>query len=99
MLEFLTELFYSAQIEGVKAALSLLEIVYSNYIRKELDIGYYRELNPRCGYKLDSSFSMCSAVYMNEATNRDKAYIDIGYNESMLRQINRMMSSIYFKTS
>lgn len=99
ILDFFAELFYSAQIEGVKAALSLLETVYSNYIKKELDIGYYREFNPRCGYKLNSDFSMCSAVYMNDATNRDKMYIDIGFNEVILRQLNRMLTSVYFKTS
>lgn len=100
MLEFLLELFYSAQIEGVKTAITLLQMFYSNYINRLLDANYYRELNPQSMFKLLFSdqhkrLSMRD-IYTDTLVDRDKRYIDIGYNESILRYLNSIYASIYF---
>ena len=100
MLEFLLELFYSAQIEGVKTAIMLLQMFYNNYISRLLDINYYRELNPQSMFKLLFSdqhkrLSMRD-IYTDTLIDRDKRYVDIGYNESILRYLNSIYASIYF---
>lgn len=98
MLEFLTELFYSAQIEGPKIAISLLQMFYNNYINRLLDVGYYRELNSQSKYRFlvsDKNVSLRS-IYTDWLTNYDKRYIDIGFNESILRYLNSIYASIYF---
>ena len=89
MLEFLLELFYSAQIEGVRTAITLLQMFYSNYINRLLDANYYRELNPQSMFKLLFSdqhkrLSMRD-IYTDTLIDRDKRYVDIGYYESILR--------------
>lgn len=100
MLEFILELFYSAQIEGVKTAITLLQMFYSNYINRLLDVNYYRELNPQSMYKFlfSNQHKILSMrdVYADTLINSDKRYIDIGYNESILRYLNSIYASIYF---
>ena len=98
MLEFLNELFYTAQIEGVESAIRLLSVVYNDYINMKLDVNYYRELNSASRFRLKPEFSMCKAVYMDFATEWDKRYIDIQFNEKLLRELNRMLASIYFRS-
>ena len=99
MLEFLCELFYCAQMEGIQQAIMLLQTVHKNYLNRELSIEYYRELNPGSKYKLDSSMSMYSSLYMDHATEYHKRFLDISYNDALLRHFNRIFASIYFKTN
>lgn len=98
MLEFLSELFYSAQVEGVKEAIRLLQMFYHNYTHKFLDVGYYRELNSNSMYKSNIPINQYSleTIYYDNMTNFDKQYIDISFNESILRCLNRLYSAIYF---
>lgn len=96
MLEFLTELFYTAQIEGVENTILLLNLFRNNYINKKLDINYYRELNPGSRFKL-ANMSTVSTIYADWLTDYDKRYIDIGFNENILREFIKIFSSIYFK--
>ncbi len=95
MLDFLAELFYTIQLNGIEMSINLLKSFYLNYINKALPIEYYRELNSRSLYKLNSDLSMTSALYTDIVI--DKKFIDIGYNENLLRFFNRILSSIYFR--
>lgn len=99
MLEFLSELFYTAQIEGVQKAINLLSTVYQQYIQKSLKVEYYRELNEFSRYKLIKNMSMFSSVYLENATDYDKRYIDISFNEEIFRILNRIYASIYFRSN
>lgn len=96
MLDFLCELFYRAQIEGIKQAIPILQSFYNRYINRDLEIGYYRELNPQSYFKLDSRMSMNSSLYMDHAFNGHKKLIDISYNDNLLRHFAKIYSSIYF---
>lgn len=97
MLDFLSELFYTAQIEGVENAITLLGSFYSDYIDKALSVGFYRELNPQSGYKVIPEIGGMFSTYMENASEWDKRYIDIGFNEDVLRKFNSIFASIYFK--
>lgn len=96
MLDFLCELFYRAQMEGVKSAMEILQGLYKQYNARELPIGYYRELTSQSYYKLDSSMAMYSSLYIDNAIEYHKKMLDISYNESVLRHFSRIYSSIYF---
>lgn len=96
MIDFLKELFYTAQIDGIEQAISMLQKFHSAYINLDLDIGYYRELNSMSKFKLNG-MSMVSILYSDMLTNWDKRYVDISFNESILRYLNRIYSMIYFK--
>lgn len=97
MLDFLKELFFTAQFQGVVKAINLLTTFYGNYCSNSLDIGYYRNLNSESYY----SFKRFSgyAVYqsMTVPTPNMRALVDIGYNEKLLREFNRILSGKYFK--
>lgn len=95
MLEFLSILFYSAQIEGIKNAISLLQMVYRNYVNLDLSIGHYRELNPQSKYRM-RDMSNYSVFYMDNALEWHKRYIDISFNERIFREFNRLFSTVYF---
>lgn len=96
MLSFLMRLFYTAQIEGAKNAINILQSFYYNYINKNLDIQYYRELNSQSMFRYISNFSMVSTLYTEFASEYDKNIIDISYNENILRQFMRILASLYF---
>lgn len=97
MLEFLSELFYCAQMEGIQKAIQLLQNVHQNYLKGQLSIGYYREMNPGSRFKFNASMSMYSTVYMDYAPECYKRYLDISCNDSLLRYLMRVYASIYLK--
>lgn len=96
MIDFICELFYRAQMEGVQQAIPILQSFHYKYVRKELEIGYYREFNPQSNYKLDSRMAMYSSLYIDHAIEYHKKFLDISYNDSLLRHFARIYSSIYF---
>ena len=96
MLDFLKEIFYCAQIEGVGTAIDILSKFYDDYINLRLDIGYYRELVPGSRYRLNRSFTSYQTLEMDMAANYDKKYLDISYNANILLTLNKMLASSYF---
>lgn len=97
MLEFLSELFYCAQMDGIQNAIRLLQMVHQNYLKRELSIEYYRELNSESRFKLSQSISMFSTVYMDRASEYYKQFLDISHNDFVFRHFMRIYASIYLK--
>lgn len=97
MIDFLSELFYTAQVEGIQNAIKLLSTVHQDYITMKMDIGYYREFNHSSNYRLKSDFSANSTLYLREATEWHKQFLDISFNESLLRHFQKIFASIIFK--
>ena len=98
MIEFISEILYSTQIDGVRTSVPLLQNVHHNYINRDLPVGYYREFNSQAMYRiLDNICPKYSGPYYQEnAIEYEKQFIDISYNESLLREINSILASIYF---
>lgn len=96
MLDFLKEVFYCAQLEGVETAIGILSKFYNDYINLNLSIGYYRELVPGSRYRLRREFTSYQSIEMDFATERDKKYLDISYNANILLTLNKMLASSYF---
>jgi hypothetical protein len=66
---------------------------YTAYVNRQLDIGFYREFNAESCYRIsmkDKSFLLVAAGENN------KPYIDINYNLRILRDLIRVIDSIYF---
>ena len=97
MLEFLSELFYSMQMDGIKTAIQLLQVVHTNYLNMDLDVEFYRELNPRSLFKLHKSVSICSSLYIDNAIEYHKRFLDISYNDELFRHFNKIFASVYFQ--
>lgn len=96
MLDFLPEVFFEAQVEGIQQSIRTIQNFHNQYISLSLPAGYYRELNSGSRYRLNSSFSSVSTLYLEHAIEPDKKYMDISYNEKVLRILNQYYSSIYF---
>lgn len=96
MLDFLKEIFYCAQMEGVGTAIDILSKFYNEYINLKLDVGYYRELVPGSRYRLNRGFTSYQTLEMDMAANYDKKYLDISYNANILLTLNKMLASSYF---
>lgn len=97
MLDFLSELFYRAQVEGIEIAMKTLQDFHTSYISKSLDVGYYREFNSASNYKIFQFEYSNSVAYLRDALEYHKQFIDISYNEAVLRHFNKIFASIYFK--
>lgn len=96
MLDFLAELFYTAQLDGVESAIQLLATMHRKYVNMELPIEYYRELNTYSYLKMKEHMSQYSSYQLDIADERFKQYIDISFNEKILRSLNKIYSSVYF---
>lgn len=97
ILDFLCELFYRIQTEGITEGIKLLRGFYDEYVNKRLSIGYYRELNPSSNFKLDGDFSLVSNLYLYHAAEYDRKHVDISCNEEVLRHFMKILSTVYFK--
>lgn len=98
MLELFAELFYCIQTEGVENAITLLQMVYENYINLKLETGFYREFRPNSAYRIKSYLKTYPSLYTDYITEYDKRhYLDITYNEGILRYLNRILMHMYLQ--
>ena len=96
MLDFLKELFYTAQFDGIQRALTLLSVFYNKYINMELDLGYYRTLNPSSMFRLfiRDMYSTFGVDYIYDP--RFVKFMDISYNAKILREFNKILTTKAF---
>lgn len=97
MLDFLSELFYTNQYEGVENGLRLLASFHQTYCSRTLPVEYYRNLNPQSMYSIvnfDQYARYFTSIYQDP---RFKSIIDISYNERLLREFNQLLSLKYFR--
>ena len=95
MIDFLSELFYSTQVDGYISAISILSNFYKSYIKMEVPLGYYREFNSQSRYKLQS-ISQFAEYYMDMISENERSILDISFNENLMRYLNQIYSSIHF---
>lgn len=96
MIDFLKELFFTAQFDGIQKALYLLSSFYNSYISKGLPIEYYRTLDSRSVFELQNFDRYGRFSMLNVPMPNQRRLIDISYNEKILRELSRMLSSQYF---
>lgn len=95
-MDFLKELFYTIQCEQIESAINLLNSFYDNYINMNLPIEYYRNFDgeSRFSMKCSSMFTSYVSDFIKES---NKDMIDISYNMSILMELNKIVSGIYFQ--
>lgn len=90
-LDMLKTVFCSAQNEDIKETVSLLSFIYEKYIKRELSIEYYRELNPISKIKVNVEGKEFLVDHLSE---EEKYYVDISYNLNIIRILLSYYSSI-----
>ena len=93
--DFLKCLFNSAQCDSMSEIISLLKDFYSDDINLKLELGYYREFNAASKFLIKpfpGSFRVFTAEHF-DPKNID--YIDIKFNEALLRDLYKIYFSIY----
>lgn len=78
---------------GIQFAIDYLSKICEKYIKKELDIGFYREFNTNSCYKLN--LNMFETFGIDDVTNADKQFVDINYNYTILRELWSILLEIY----
>ena len=96
MKDFLLELFYRAQIEGVTSAIQLISNFTNQYRLRTLELNYYREFNSESRFRIIPSISSVFTYTTDIIPEYYRNFIDISYNENILRLITQYYSSIYF---
>jgi len=90
--DFLLALFNTLQIDGIVAAVNMLQNFSLAYINRQLDIEYYRKFNSESDFDLLYEGNLWSSI-----TVSDKNIIDIRYNYEILRDLYGVLLSFYFK--
>ena len=94
--QFLKDLFYSIQCNGIEVAMRLLKDFYNQYITRALPVGYYRLFNPENTFHYNIKTSMGTG-FCNDNVNEDqKRLLDISYNLKILIELQKILVSIYF---
>jgi len=97
MIEFLLVLFETAQTDIVEA-LDMISRFVSLYRSRRLEVGFYRNLNSESKFYYISNpnaFSSFSAEYL---LDNQVGYLDISYNDLLLRDLYKCISKQYFLT-
>lgn len=99
MTDFLLTLFNSIELYPIEDGINLIQVFYDRYIKKELDINYYRKYGG-----LGEFVSNLRSPVMQDRYNfmgMDQKHIDmidISYNAFMLIEFYKIVSSIYFNS-
>lgn len=84
MLSLIANVIYMFERVSLEDAIGYLVSMYEQYVRRELPLGFYRELNPNSGY-LVKPYNMC--VYEVP----DLSMVDINYNIRYLRELHNIL--------
>lgn len=96
MMQFLKDLFYTVQMNGVEVAMRLLKDFYNSYINLNLDIGYYRKFNNDSDYHYKFNTNIGTGFSAEYVSNDDKYAVDISFNLSILLELQKILTSMYF---
>ena len=96
MLDFVKELFFTFETEGVEETLVLLRTFYYNYMNRKLPVGYYKDLYSG-KYPLITNSLVFS--YSSTAPSDDiLPIIDIVNNGVFLRELSKVFYVEYLRT-
>ena len=94
MLDFILAVLNAAQTNTIQTVLEMIRNFYMRYINRQLPIEYYRRFDSRSMFDIVqmAPYSIFEASFLDESA---KSYIDISYNENILRQLEKTFASIY----
>lgn len=94
--QLLKDIFYTIQTSGIEVAVRLLKDAYMDYITMIMPIEYYREFNIESRYHLKFSTRTGTGYYTMIASDEIKDSIDASYNASILLELQKILTSMYF---
>lgn len=98
MLDFISAIMQSILVESPASSIDMINHFYNAYVNKECDIGYYRRFDAGSRYDIVNISDFCG--FQSEFASQENIdMIDIRYNEFILRQIQRIISSFYFSNT
>lgn len=81
---------------GIEDAIGYVSELCEKYLRKDLPIEYYREMNPNSMYKpMYYGYNDNSSYGIINAKDSDKEYIDGSFNYNILRELWSILLEIY----
>ena len=95
-LQFLKDLFFTIQCNGIEIALRLMKEYYMQYIRLELPVGHYRKFDPISDYHFKVHTGIGTGFSINEAKDEQKPTLDISMNLKILMELQKILNNIYF---
>lgn len=93
--EFLLELLNVSTVDSIETVLLLIQAFSQKYVNLDLEIGYYREFNPSSCYRIRGGLHYMNLL-ADHLPEKDKGCVDISYNYSILRELYKIFSQIYF---
>lgn len=99
MLELIHVLAYLAETD-LMDAIDTISRFMELYKRREVDVGYYRTLDPNSKFVIASSVNAYDRFVADYILNdSDKQYLDISYNYAILQGFYRMLAKQYFMST
>lgn len=94
LLDFLKFIFNEAQTQSIDTVIKEFSEFLNMYVSKELELGYYRELNPMSQFRLlGTKITSFMADYLQN--DFDRSFIDIQFNENLLKTLLAYYSQIF----
>lgn len=84
------------ELSSVADGLEYLSEFIENYLKREVDIEYYREFNSRSEYTFDNILTHFDhQLYIDQVDNNMKNYVNIDYNLIILREFWSILLNLY----
>lgn len=95
-LDFITDIFYGAQMYNIEDVLLLLQDYHKKYIGLELPVYCYRRFDNMSRFEFTklSKYADFQADFISEDY---KPYIDISYNLKIIMELQRIIAGVYFQ--
>ena len=96
-LDILLSLFYSAQTSNILDTIKMIQNIYDQYTKREMNYNYYREFNQQNQFKVIQTpyYIYYSDIWKEE----DKNILDISYNADLLIQLYKIYMNEYINTA
>ena len=95
-LQFLKDLFYTIQCNGIDIALRLLKDFYIQYVSLSLNSNYYRQFNSSGIFHFMIHTSMNTGFAIESINENEKHALDISCNLKILTELQKILISMYF---
>lgn len=96
MIDFLKALFYSIETDPIKDVVELLKAFYESYLRGDIGVDYYRQFGPKSMFDTTYKSPILGTRYLINNPIQDQSRISIDYNATVIRELYKIVCSIYF---
>lgn len=95
--QFLKDLFYTIQCNGIEVALRLMKDFYMQYINLQLPVEYYRRFDVQNNYHFKIKTSIGTGFSMDDNIDESmKPLLDISANLNLLIELQKILTNMYF---